>query len=77
MERRNAHGKVKPLKTLKNKEKFSRPSNQTQSRINDEKVNQILKEHSERLAKKDRKSYQSPLNSGHGPCSRTIIALLK
>ena len=54
-ERRNAHGKVKPLKTLKNKknDRESRMVNDRESRMTEEKVDKILNDHNERLLKKD------------------------
>ena len=60
-ERRNAHGKVKPLKTLKNKKKERNSGvDQRDSRMPEDKVNQILREHNlkehERMLKQGRDS---------------------
>jgi len=58
-ERRNAHGKVKPLKTLKNKKKERNSGvDQRDSRMPEDKVNRILREHNlkehERMLKQGR-----------------------
>ena len=60
-ERRNAHGKVKPLKTLKNKKKERNSGvDQRDSRMPEDKVNRILREHNlkehKRMLKQDRDS---------------------
>ena len=54
-ERRNAHGKVKPLKTLKNKRiDRNSASSDRESRMAEDKVNQILRDHNDRILRKDR-----------------------
>jgi len=60
-ERRNAHGKIKPIKTLKNKKKERVSAiDERESRMGDEKVNKIIsdqiREQNERMLKKDRGS---------------------
>lgn len=54
-ERRNAHGKVKPLKTLKNRSIVrNSASSERESRMAEDKVNQIIRDHNDRILRQDR-----------------------